>query len=129
MSGRHPYSIGPRPDPEDLRAVDAPEESWWWVPVAVVATAVPVSALAVAVVDLLGSILPAGGIPFVMVYWAFVVGCWLFSPLAVHLDGRHVAEVSGWVPPAYYYAVFVPGLGAVVAAAYVVQRYRHAGFE
>jgi hypothetical protein len=128
MSDSQPYSVGRRPDPETLSVVDAPDESWWWVPVAVVATAVPVSLLVVLLLDVVGGYLPAGGIPFVMVYWAFVVGCWLFSPLALHLDARHVAEVSGWVPPAYYYAVFVPGLGAVVAVVYVVQRYRHAGF-
>jgi hypothetical protein len=125
---RHPYSVGPRPDPEDLSVTDAPEESWWWVPVAVVATSLPVSVAGLVLVGTAG----VGTVGVVRLgfglYWAFVVGCWLFSPLAVHLDGRHVAERTGWVPSAYYYAVFVPGLGAVAAAAYVLQRYRRAGF-
>jgi uncharacterized membrane protein YhaH (DUF805 family) len=122
---------GMRPLGHDGRVplADPSNESWWWVPVAVVATAVPVSVLAVSVLRAATETLPFEGAVLLGVYWAFVVGAWLFSPLAVFYDRQHVEAVSGWLPPAYYFAVFVPVLGSVVAVAYLVQRYQHAGFR
>jgi hypothetical protein len=108
---------------------DAPASSLWWVPVAVVATVVPVSAFLLWLAGVAGGHLPAGGRLLVPLYWAVVVGNWLASPLAVHYDGLYVASRTGQVPSGYYYAVFVPGLGTLVAVAYLVHRYRTLGFR
>lgn len=115
-------------DEEMVFAVaDAPASSLWWLPVAVVATVVPVSAFLLWFAGVADTYLPAGGRLVIPLYWAVVAGNWLASPLAVHYDGLYVASKTGHVPPAYYYAVFVPGLGTLVAAAYLVHRYRVLG--
>ena len=115
---------------EDVFLVaDPPESSRWWIPVAVVATVVPVSAFLFWFAGVAGASLPAGGRLLLSLYWAVVAGNWLASPLAVHYDGLYVASRTGHVTSAYYYAVFVPGLGTLVAIAYLVQRYRTLGFR
>jgi len=108
---------------------DPPNSGRWWVPVAVVATAVPVTLLLLWVAGVAGAYLPVGGRLLLPLYWAVVVGSWLFSPLAVHYDQLYVAARTGKVTSAYYYAVFVPGLGMLVAVAYLVHRYRAVGFR
>jgi antibiotic biosynthesis monooxygenase (ABM) superfamily enzyme len=107
-----------------LATSDPPESSRWWIPVAVVATVVPVSAALLWVAGVAGEYLPAGGRLLLPLYWALVVGTWLFSPFAVHYDQLYLASRTGYVPSAYYYAVFVPALGTLVAVAYLVHRYR-----
>ena len=124
MSGSRPVTAD-RFEEEGVFAVaDAPNSSYWWVPVAVVATVVPVTGFLLWLAGVAGSYLPAGGRLLLPLYWTVVVGSWLFSPLALHYDGLYVASRTGHVTSAYYYAVFVPGLGTIVAAAYLVHRYR-----
>lgn len=125
MSESRPPVTADRFEEEGVFAVtDPPNSSRWWIPVAIVATVVPVSAFLLWVAGLAGAYLPAGGRLLLPLYWAVVVGSWLFSPLAVHYDQLYVASRTGRTSSAYYYAVFVPGLGTLVAAAYLVHRYR-----
>jgi hypothetical protein len=126
MSGSRPRTTADRIEEEGLAfaVTDAPESSLWWLPVGVVATVVPVSLFLLWLAGVAGAYLPVGGRLVIPLYWAVVVGSWLFSPLAVHYDQLYVASRTGRVPSAYYYAVFVPGLGTLVAVAYLVHRYR-----
>lgn len=125
MSGSRPPLTADRFEEEGVFVVaDPPNSGRWWIPVAIVATVVPVTALLLGVASVAGSYLPVGGRLLLPLYWAVVVGSWLFSPLALHYDQLYVAARTGHVPSAYYYAVFVPGLGTLVAAAYLVHRYR-----
>ena len=130
MSGSRPPATADRLEEEGVFAVtDPPNSSRWWIPVAVVATVVPVTAFLLWLAGVAGSYLPAGGRLLLPLYWAVVVGSWLFSPLAIHHDQRYVASRTGHVPSAYYYAVFVPGPGTLVAVAYLVHRYRLVGLR
>lgn len=130
MSESRPPVTADRFEEERVFAeADPPNSSRWWIPVAVVATVVPVSAFLLWLAGVAGAYLPAGGRLLLPLYWAVVVGSWLFSPLAVHYDQRYVASRTGRTSSAYYYAVFVPGLGTLVAAAYLLHRYRAIGFR
>jgi len=130
MSGSRPPLTADRFEEEGAFAVaDPPNSGRWWIPVAVVATVVPVTLVLLWVAGVAGAYLPVGGRLLLPLYWAVVVGSWLFSPLAVHYDQLYVAARTGEVTSAYYYAVFVPGLGTLVAAAYLVHRYRAVGFS
>ncbi|WP_255197366.1 hypothetical protein [Halorarius litoreus] len=113
-------------DLERFAHLTPPDEAWWWVPLAVVATAVPVT---VGLVGLSGVRLPVGGQLLFGAYWATVVGAWLFSPIALHYDRRYVLATGGWDPSVAYYAVFVPALGALAAGIYVVERHRRVGLR
>ena len=126
MSGSRPRTTPARAEEQDLAftVAKAPKSSLWWVPVAVVATVLPVTAALLWLAAVAGAYFPVGGRLLIPLYWAVVVGSWLFSPLAVHYDQLYVASRTGHVPSAYYYAVFVPGPGTLVAAAYLVHRYR-----
>ena len=113
-------------DLETFAHMTPPEESWWWVPLAVVATAVPVT-VGLVLLSGLAPALPVGGRLLFGAYWAAVVGAWLFSPIALHYDRRYVLARGGWDPSVAYYAVFVPALGALAAAVYVAERYHRVG--
>jgi hypothetical protein len=116
-------------DLETFAAMDPPDEGWWWVPLAVVATAVPVAVGLVVFAEVSAGLLPPVGRLAFGLYWAAVVGAWLFSPFALHYDRRYVLAMAGWDPSVAYYAVFVPVVGALVAAAYVAERYWRVGLR
>lgn len=122
--------LGGEYEPALPPSLQPPDSNWWWLPVAVVATALPAVGLLVLLAVTVPSVrtsLPTWGQLGFGLYWSMVVGNWLFSPIALHYDRRYVLAHAGWTPSLAYYAVVVPGVGTVVALAYVFARLRRVG--